>query len=146
MEIITINIQEKFSSTIDSFWIVLNPGVIINPFDFVSIDDKSNIKTIRIVEELQRIFIRFDSNYNNFTFSFDENFTTTNANIQWTGATIAKIVIMANLYNNNFQERSTDDIYNVDTKIILKKGSDLSINMPIEEGKPAVFACIDEII
>lgn len=66
--------------------------------------------------------------------------------MQGTGATIAKIAIMANLYNNNFQERSTDNTYNADAKSILKKGSDLSINMSIEERKPAVFACIDEII
>ena len=49
-------ISEKFSSTTGSFWTVLNPGVIINPFDFVSVDNKNNIKTIGIVKELQRNF------------------------------------------------------------------------------------------
>jgi hypothetical protein len=63
-------ISEKFSSTTDSFWTVLNPGVIINPFDFVSVDNKNNIKTIGIVKELKRTFISFESKQNNFFFSF----------------------------------------------------------------------------
>ena len=54
-------VSEKFSSTIDSFWIIINSSVLINPFDFVSVDNKNNTKTIGIVKELQRTFLFFDS-------------------------------------------------------------------------------------
>ena len=138
-------ISEKFSSTTDSFWIVLNPGVVINPFDFVSVDNKNNIKTIGIVKELQRTFILFNSKQNNFFFSFEDN-PKSNADIKGTIATIAKIAVMANLhYNNN---TLLGQSYDNDIQLgnINKSKSSLSINMPMEEGKPVVFASADEVI
>ena len=43
---------------------MINPNVIINPFDFVSVDNIYKTKTIGIVKHLQSSFIR--SNYNDF--------------------------------------------------------------------------------
>src|SRR5919199_2251295 len=73
-------VSEKFSSTIDSFWVIINPGVLINPFDFVSVDNKNSTKTIGIVKELQRIFLSFDSNYSGFSFS-EKDHTINNSGI-----------------------------------------------------------------
>ena len=66
-------VSEKFSSTIDSFWVVINSSALINPFDFVSVDNKNNTKTIGIVKELQRTFLLFDSKHNGFFFSEKES-------------------------------------------------------------------------
>ncbi|MGN6822093.1 MAG: hypothetical protein ACTHJ7_04895 [Candidatus Nitrosocosmicus sp.] len=137
-------ISEKFFSTIDSFWIVLNSETIINPFDFVSVDNKNNIKTIGIVKELQRTFVFFDPKSNNFIYSFDNN-STANTDIQRTGITIAKIAVMANLYKSKSLDQTNSDL---DSSMSNTRGNNavLSINMPMEEGKPVVFASADEVI
>ncbi len=103
-------VSEKFSSTIDSFWVVINSSVLINPFDFVSVDNKNNTKTIGIVKELQRTFLLFDSKHSGFFFS-EKDQSINSKDIQGTGVTIAKIVVMTNIFNNNnnknnFQESS----------------------------------------
>ncbi|MGN6707853.1 MAG: hypothetical protein ACTHKF_00700 [Candidatus Nitrosocosmicus sp.] len=137
-------ISEKFFSTIDTFWVVLNSETIINPFDFVSVDNKNNIKTIGIVKELQRTFVFFDPKSNNFIYSFDNN-STANTDIQRTGITIAKIAVMANLYKSKSLDQTNSDL---NSSMSNTRGNNavLSINMPMEEGKPVVFASADEVI
>src|SRR3954451_20174140 len=105
-------VSEKFSSTIDSFWVVINSSVLINPFDFVSVDNKNNTKTIGIVKELQRTFLLFDSKHSGFFFSGKDQ-SINSKDIQGTGVTIAKIAVMTNIINdddddnnNNIQESS----------------------------------------
>lgn len=137
-------ISEKFSSTIDSFWVVLNSETIINPFDFVSVENKNNIKTIGIVKELQRTFVFFDSKSNNFIYSFDNN-STSNTDIQRTGITIAKIAVMANLYKSKSLDQTNSDL-DSSMSNTRRNNTVLSINMPMEEGKPVVFASADEVI
>src|SRR3954451_842514 len=105
-------VSEKFSSTIDSFWVVINTSVLINPFDFVSVDNKNNTKTIGIVKELQRTFLLFDSKHSGFFFS-EKDQLRNSKDMQGTGVTIAKIAVMTNIINdddddnnNNIQESS----------------------------------------
>ena len=43
---------------------MINPNVIVNPFDFVSVENIYKTKAIGIVKHLQSSFIR--SNYNDF--------------------------------------------------------------------------------
>jgi hypothetical protein len=47
--------SEKFRSSMDSFWFSVSSGIIINPFDFVSVENLFETKTIGIVKELQVI-------------------------------------------------------------------------------------------
>ncbi len=66
-------VSEKFSNTVDSFWVIINPSILINPFDFVSVDNLNNTKTIGMVKELQRIFLLVDSKFRDFYLSSTEN-------------------------------------------------------------------------
>ena len=140
-------VSEKFSSTIDSFWVVINSSVLINPFDFVSVDNKNNTKTIGIVKELQRTFLFFDSKHSGFFFS-EKDQLINNKDIQGTGVTIAKIIVMTNIFNNNnnFQESSNINESESRVQVELKNSTTLSINMPMEEGKSVVFANSNEVI
>ena len=54
-------VSDKFPITTDSFWFALNTHVIVNPFDFVTVGNVRNTKTIGIVKELQTVAI--DSHY-----------------------------------------------------------------------------------
>lgn len=56
--------SDKFTNTLDDFWFMINPNVIINLFDFVSVENIYKTKAIGIVKHLQSSFIR--SNYNDF--------------------------------------------------------------------------------
>ena len=50
-------VSENYSNSIDSFWIIIKPEILINPFDFISVENIQNTKTIGMVKELKRIFI-----------------------------------------------------------------------------------------
>ena len=50
-------VSENFSNSIDSFWIIVKPEILINPFDFISVDNVQSTKTIGMVKELKRIYI-----------------------------------------------------------------------------------------
>jgi hypothetical protein len=42
--------SEKFRSSMDSFWFSVSSGIIINPFDFVSVENLFETKTIGIAK------------------------------------------------------------------------------------------------
>jgi uncharacterized protein len=43
---------DKFPNTMDSFWFSINPNIVINPFDFVTVRHIFNTRTIGMVKEL----------------------------------------------------------------------------------------------
>jgi DNA helicase HerA-like ATPase len=45
--------SDKFSNTMDSFWFSINPDIVINPFDFVTVRHIFKTRTIGMVKELQ---------------------------------------------------------------------------------------------
>jgi uncharacterized protein len=139
-------VSEKFSNTVDSFWVIINPGILINPFDFVSIDNLNNTKTIGMVKELQRIFLSVDSKYTDFYLSSTENSADKITGEQGIGVTIARIAVMANISNGDSPNQSNDFDDDTNTHKIANKESALSINMPVEEGKLVVFASAKEVI
>ena len=44
--------SDRFPSTIDSFWFSINSNVIVNPFDFVTVEHIFNTRTVGMVKEL----------------------------------------------------------------------------------------------
>jgi DNA helicase HerA-like ATPase len=48
-------ISKEFPSNMDGFWFSVNEGMIINSFDFVSVENLCNSRTVGIVKELQSI-------------------------------------------------------------------------------------------
>ena len=55
--------SEKFLNTMDGFWFALKPNVIINSFDFVTVANLFDSKTIGIVKELQAVAEHDHFNY-----------------------------------------------------------------------------------
>lgn len=45
--------NDRFISTMDSFWFSISSDIVINPFDFVTVGHIFNTRTIGIVKELQ---------------------------------------------------------------------------------------------
>src|SRR6188472_116509 len=47
-------VSYKHENTIDSFWFAIKADIIVNPFDYVTVE-QSNYKTIGIIQDLQTI-------------------------------------------------------------------------------------------
>jgi hypothetical protein len=48
-------VSDNFPITMDNFWFAINSKVIVNPFDFVTVKDLHNTRTIGIIKELQTV-------------------------------------------------------------------------------------------
>lgn len=109
-------ISEKFPSTMDSFWFSVYQGVIINPFDFVSVENLYNTKTVGIVKELQAVKVD--------NLEVEEKIQQQEKDI-----TVAKVAVMGN----------------TGTKLEGMKGN-ISIHMPVRIDKSVNLANVDELI
>ena len=138
--------SEKFLNTMDGFWFALKPNVIINSFDFVTVANLFDSKTIGIVKELQAVA---EHDYYNYL-SDDHSISITKKeqleqkkekeeskkgrneklpDMHFHGVVLVKVAIMANTSVKG-QEH--------------KEGT--SINFPVGVGRSVRFATEEEII
>jgi hypothetical protein len=134
--------SEKFLNTMDGFWFALAPNIIINSFDFVTVDNLFDSNTIGIIKELQSVV---DDEYRNYLSDYHKISTTKEqrrekknngreknlpvSKMQSKGVVLAKVAIMAN----------------TGIKVQGYK-KNISINFPVGVGKTVRFATEDEII
>jgi uncharacterized protein len=133
--------SEMFLNTMDGFWFALKPNVIINSFDFVTVANLFDSKTIGIVKELQAVAEH--DYYSDYLFDNDYSISITKEKEskrreddtqlsdirQFNGVVLVKVAIMANTSVKG-QE--------------YKEG--ISINFPVGVGKSVRFATEEEII
>ena len=136
-------VSENFSNSIDSFWIIIKPEFLINPFDFISVENVQNTKTIGIVKELKRIYLDLESIAKNQYSSLLNLNMNTDEKLGY-GLTVAKIEVIANrqFVSNQEEDFSNDSSLNR----MPAKSKNLSINMPVQEGKLVTFATVKEVI
>ena len=110
-------ISEKFPSTMDGFWFSVNYGTIINPFDFVSVENLYNTRTVGIVKELQAVKV--------------DNLEVNKKKLQQQqkDITVAKVAVMGN----------------TGTKLDEMNGN-VSISMPVRIDKTVNLANVDELV
>lgn len=138
-------VSDKFPITTDSFWFALDTDVIVNPFDFVTVGNVRNTKTIGIVKELQTVAI--DSHYyysllqdlkeerkeerkeEHNPFHSTRNLLNSAQIRPVYEITVAKVAIMGN----------------TGVKIDGTKNS-ISISMPLRSNRPVRFATAQEIM
>ena len=128
-------VSDKFPITTDSFWFALGSDVIVNPFDFVTVENVQNKKTVGIVKELQTVTIDGD-HYNSILNGDKGERNPLIADTQRARQiqpvyeiTAAKVDIMAN------------------TGVIIEETKDkISINVPLRSKRSVRFATEEEII
>src|SRR4051794_11387744 len=54
-------VSDKHPDTIDSFWFTIKPDIIVNPFDYVTVEQSYYAKTIGMIQDLQTVIA--DKNY-----------------------------------------------------------------------------------
>lgn len=136
-------VSENFSNSIDSFWIIIKPEILINPFDFISVENVQNTKTIGIVKELKRIYLDLESIAKN-QYSSQLNLNMNTDEKLGYGLTVAKIEVVANRHFVRNQEEDFPNDSSLSKKPV--KSKNLSINMPVQEGKLVTFATVEEVI
>ena len=136
-------VSDRFPITMDNFWFALNSNVVANPFDFITVENLHNTRTIGIVKELQTIAI---DSYSLLQPGVKEQqlvlppptTTTTTVDLgrqehQYMLSpyvlTIAKVAVMA---NTGVEVEGTKN--------------SISISMPVGAGKTVKFASAEEII
>jgi len=125
-------ISEKFPSTMDGFWFSVNPNTIIVPFDFVSVENVFNTRTVGIIKELEAV------QKNALGFDYQNRKGNSKTVFQRAGRrqvegvqdiTIAKVAIMGNTGAN-----------------LDGMKDNTSISMPVRIGKSVKFATAEEVI
>lgn len=120
-------VTNRFANTIDSFWFVIEPNVIVNPFDFVTVEHIHDTKSIGMVQ-YSRTFVRDESTSGNaISYNSAKNPIDSNAE----SAIIARAVVMATT--------------SISSETNSKSGSNVAVNMPAGLGRPVRFANAEEI-
>ncbi len=134
--------SERFPNNMDGFWFAISPNVIINSFDFVTVDNLYNSKTIGIVKELQAVAEKDYADYfSDYQKSIREQEQLKEVEKQQQqqqqqqlsenapkGLILAKVGTIAN------------------TGVLDARKEAVSINFPVGIGKSVRFATEDEII
>jgi hypothetical protein len=129
-------VSDIHPNTIDSFWFAVKPDIIVNPFDYVTVQQSSYSKTIGMIQHLQTILA--DRNYilgQQQNSKEGEQPLTNNSSISalqynnyQNGIIIARVSVIA---NSRFKEGSL---------------TNTSTGMPVELGKSVRFANVEEVM
>lgn len=136
-------ISDKLSNTIDNFWMIIYPNTLINPFDFVTVENVNETTTIGIVKEIKRIFLDLEG-LTNQRFSSELKSVLNEQDSVNAGITIANVDVISNFPSVN---KKSGDLKapKIDLKNAQKKVKSPTINMPVQEGKFVYFANEEEV-
>ncbi|MGZ5491323.1 MAG: hypothetical protein ACXWE6_11325 [Nitrososphaeraceae archaeon] len=139
--------SERFLNTMDGFWFALKPNVIINSFDFVTVDNLFNSKSIGIIKELQAVTAEHEY-YNNY---LSDNHTISSTKKQLKQKRKEKEDEEEE--NEHLSHRQLNSLILVKVAIMANTGmkahgyeESISVNFPVGVGKTVRFATEDEII
>ena len=132
-------VSERFPNTIDEFWFIINANMIVNSFDFVSVNNLHQTTTIGIVKEVQATFLsnqEMVSHNNNFNKSKEyDSLQKNKSNSSMDDVNTEKVVIVARVAimgNTYAQIKGNPDL--------------LSVNFPVGASNPVRFANSKEIM
>lgn len=132
-------VSERFPNTIDEFWFIIHANMIVNSFDFVSVNNLHQTTTIGIVKEVQSTFLsnqEMVSHNNNLNKSKEHDSLQKNkSNSSMDDVNTEKVVVVARvaIMGNTYAQ--------------IKGNADLlSVNFPVGASKPVRFANSKEIM
>ena len=148
-------VSDKFPITMDTFWIAIKSNVIINPFDFVTVKNLHNTRTIGIVKELQTVALHKKMMNKNGT--NDQNVIKRQKEQRWRGQLPSRGSVLT-VGSEDPDPASYDYLQSSSTTIakvavmantgVTVEGTknSISVSMPIAAGKTVEFATVEEII
>jgi uncharacterized protein len=140
--------SERFLNTMDGFWFALKPNVIINSFDFVTVDTLFNSKSIGIIQELQAVTAA-EHDYYNYYLSDNHTISSTKELLKKKG----KEKEDEEEKSEQLSKRQLNSLILVKVAIMANIGVKAegyevskSVNFPVGVGKTVRFATEEEII
>src|SRR5215216_1300598 len=148
-------VSDKFPITMDTFWIAIKSNVIINPFDFVTVKNLHNTRTIGIVKELQTVALHKKMMNKNGT--NDQNVIKRQNEQHWRGQPPSRGSVLTvgsedpDPASYDYLQSSSTTIAKVAVMVntgVTVEGTknSISVSMPIAAGKTVEFATVEEII
>jgi DNA helicase HerA-like ATPase len=136
-------VSDRFPSTMDSFWFSVNPGIIINPFDFVLVENLHSSKTIGIVKELQTVPV-----YDDFLTKYDSEEAQQHERPSQTTTTSPENLELRRLYHSRSLAISVAKVAIMANTGVKVEGTvdTIPISMPVGDGKTVRFANAEQII
>ena len=132
--------SKTYPNTMDGFWFAIDSNVIINPFDFVTVDNICNSRTIGIVKDLQAVVPKSDDDEARKYLSSEHRLTGEQEyQKRQQNGTISKD------YQNNMILAKAAVMANTGCKVEGRKEG-ISINLPVGIDKSVKFATAEEII
>lgn len=132
-------VSERFPNTIDEFWFIINANMIINSFDFVSVNNLHQTTTIGIVKEVLSTFlsnqeiVSHTNNLNKIKKQDSLKKNKSNLSMEYVNTkkevVVARVAIMGNTYA---KIKGNEDL--------------LSVNFPVGASKTVRFANSKEIM
>lgn len=132
-------VSERFPNTIDEFWFIINANMIINSFDFVSVNNLHQTTTIGIVKEVLSTFlsnqeiVSHTNNFNKIKKQDSLKKNKSNLSMEYVKSekevVVARVAIMGNTYA---KIKGNEDL--------------LSVNFPVGASKTVRFANSKEIM
>lgn len=132
-------VSERFPNTIDEFWFIINANMIINSFDFVSVNNLHQTTTIGIVKEVLSTFlsnqeiVSHTNNLNKIKKQDSLKKNKSNLSMEYVNTeqevVVARVAIMGNTYA---KIKGNEDL--------------LSVNFPVGASKTMRFANSKEIM
>ena len=132
-------VSERFPNTIDEFWFIINTNMIINSFDFVSVNNLHQTTTIGIVKEVLSTFlsnqeiVSHTNNLNKIKKQDSLKKNKSNLSMEYVNTekevVVARVAIMGNTYA---KIKGNEDL--------------LSVNFPVGASKTVRFANSKEIM
>ena len=132
-------VSERFPNTIDEFWFIINTNMIINSFDFVSVNNLHQTTTIGIVKEVLSTFlsnqeiVSHTNNLNKIKKQDSLKKNKSNLSMEYVNTekevVVARVAIMGNTYA---KIKGNEDL--------------LSVNFPVGASKTVRFANSKEIL
>lgn len=135
-------VLDNYTNSVDAFWMIVNPGVLLSPFDFVNVENINNTTTIGIVKELKRV--RLSSKKLSKVPKLSCVSSLPNHKLdKISGVTIGKIDVIATFPKEVYKVGKS--VKEMDPKLARKRIKAPLVNMPVEEGKVVHFASSDEV-
>ncbi|MDW0282188.1 MAG: hypothetical protein QN720_06770 [Nitrososphaeraceae archaeon] len=124
--------SDSYPSTIDSYWFIVSPSTILNTFDFVTVNNLQESKTIGLIQDIRAVNFPDSSPNNKLSYNNMQN-DDTFVEKQWLptsnhGAMAASVAVIGN------------------TGIKSKSGKLKTINLPILAGMDVRFSDSNEIL
>jgi uncharacterized protein len=131
-------VSDKFPITMDDFWFATNLTVIVNPFDFVTVENLYGTKTIGIIKDLQTVAFHNDT-------ITDSNSTRTQHGSHSLAAQDLQIRPNRSASNSALTVARVATIANTGVRVEGTSNS-VPVSMPVGVGKTVKFSTTEEII